>query len=774
MHSSLVALGSELGVVRVVETAAAGLTVVFRARLHKGPIRAAAFSPDAKILSVVTGDRIWLLAMTGSQDVARIAGYVPLTDHLACMTWVKQASTPLLLLSLASDTLMGLLPDLSHAPEGTSLELPPAAIPSATLKMDQPLVHMTLPAVAADGPPVVIGMTADRMLRRFVLPKELAEWGAVKGRHLSPQSMAHGPQKAAGAMCANMAGSLLLVGSADGSLTLVHSKLGDSDGSSSHVALHDMWAGGISTVSFNATGQHCLTAGLDGAVLLHTIQDPGKAHLSPLPPQPAALTDPQDADALDDDSEAPQEALHADSWKQQPTPQVLQAQKQTLDSLTALRSHAQQLLLQNEQAAEREQLSHGDLVVDTAGMGRLKALGDARVEALREGTLRAGLEQGLIWERLKELGWDSMEEHQSTLTGIKSSVEVGNFAVPKLSEEEELLDKLVLIHQQDIADPMPQSHIQLAPSTAASLLGQQSMSSLASPSPMQATSRSIFANTLRRPSQFAPPGPGVPASGPSHESQAAGALSTEEQETAQQLGFGEGLLAPSSRRRLQAHVLQQEIRSTMVDFNTRFKAAQSSRQAEVDRILDANNRMQEIWEEQARVGSSSGAGEGSLFKPQGGLDDTEDSMLSVRDSEVHVPRHLSAQEKARLAAEAAEEEARARASASNDMAARALKQMMNGSLIAGQEGSTLAAIARPPWMEGDPAQFTPEQQQEVKLWEEKAQVVAEERTKHRAALETELRTLKAVQDELAAKFDDSLFTLQTASPENMLLHSALY
>lgn len=119
-----------------------------------------------------------------------------------------------------------------------------------------------------------------------------------------------------------------------------------------------------------------------------------------------------------------QEALHADSWKQQPTPQVLQAQKQTLDSLTALRSHAQQLLLQNEQAAEREQLSHGDLVVDTAGMGRLKALGDARVEALREGTLRAGLEQGLIWERLKELGWDSMEEHQSTLTGIKSSVEV--------------------------------------------------------------------------------------------------------------------------------------------------------------------------------------------------------------------------------------------------------------------------------------------------------------------------------------------------------------
>lgn len=80
---------------------------------------------------------------------------------------------------------------------------------------------------------------------------------------------------------------------------------------------------------------------------------------------------------------------------------------------------------------------------------------------------------------------------------------------------------------------------------------------------------------------------------------------------------------------------------------------------------------------------------------------------------MHVPRHLSATEQARLAAEAAEEEERARASASNDMAARALKQMMNASLVAGQGGSAEPTLARPPWMEGDPTLFTPEQQQEV-------------------------------------------------------------
>lgn len=63
-------------------------------------------------------------------------------------------------------------------------------------------------------------------------------------------------------------------------------------------------AGGISSVCFNATGEHCLTAGLDGAVILHTMQESGKAHLSQLPVQAPALGDAQDMDILDDDAEA--------------------------------------------------------------------------------------------------------------------------------------------------------------------------------------------------------------------------------------------------------------------------------------------------------------------------------------------------------------------------------------------------------------------------------------------------------------------------------------
>ncbi len=56
----------------------------------------------------------------------------------------------------------------------------------------------------------------------------------------------------------------------------------------------------------------------------------------------------------------------------------------------------------------------------------------------------------------------------------------------------------------------------------------------------------------------------------------------------------------------------------------------------------------------------------------------------------------------------------------------------------------------------------------MKIWEEKAKALVEERTKQRSALETELRTLKAAQDDIAARFDESLLALQTVSSPSCL------
>lgn len=48
----------------------------------------------------------------------------------------------------------------------------------------------------------------------------------------------------------------------------------------------------------------------------------------------------------------------------------------------------------------------------------------------------------------------------------------------------------------------------------------------------------------------------------------------------------------------------------------------------------------------------------------------------------------------------------------------------------------------------------------MKAWEEKVKALEEEQVKHRTALETELRNLKAGQEDMAAAFDASLLSLQ--------------
>ena len=79
MHSTLIALGSEAGVVRLVDSAATGLTVVHRSKLHQGPIRRMAFSPDGKTLAVLAGIRLAAEALLCHMSSTACAACVMLT-----------------------------------------------------------------------------------------------------------------------------------------------------------------------------------------------------------------------------------------------------------------------------------------------------------------------------------------------------------------------------------------------------------------------------------------------------------------------------------------------------------------------------------------------------------------------------------------------------------------------------------------------------------------------------------------------------------------------
>lgn len=84
------------------------------------------------------------------------------------------------------------------------------------------------------------------------------------------------------------------------------------------------------------------------------------------------------------------------------------------------------------------------------------------------------------------------------------------------------------------------------PSNTMSLVGQQSMGSMTSPSPSGMAPPSIFGRTLPR--------------GSAH----AEGLTPEEEEEAQRLGFGGEELTPPAVRLLKAYALQQDIHTVQV------------------------------------------------------------------------------------------------------------------------------------------------------------------------------------------------------------------
>ena len=59
--------------------------------------------------------------MMQSPEVASITGYKSLPAPMLCMSWVREGKSSLLLLSLVSASIMGLLPDPMSPPPGDAL-----------------------------------------------------------------------------------------------------------------------------------------------------------------------------------------------------------------------------------------------------------------------------------------------------------------------------------------------------------------------------------------------------------------------------------------------------------------------------------------------------------------------------------------------------------------------------------------------------------------------------------------------------------------------------
>ncbi|CAD7695439.1 unnamed protein product [Ostreobium quekettii] len=221
--------------------------------------------------------------------------------------------------------------------------------------------------------------------------------------------------------------------------------------------------------------------------------------------------------------------------------------------------------------------------------------------------------------------------------------------------------------------------------------------------------------------------------------------------------YGNFDLVTPRRKVSQACFLKSKIREAKMQFNAEFQKVVARKASDIDKIEEVNGRIRDINKDLQKLG---GPAPPELTSSPMYLDmeDTE-ALLTVKDEEVTVERYLSPEEHERLEEERRQEEQRLLESQKNNIFERALKQMMGGTLEKKGEGDDEFLLVIPEWMAGDPSTFSEDQLKEYCEIQAKQKAIEEEKARRRAALEAELRTLRASIEDIKDKFDKQIAEL---------------
>lgn len=762
----LLALGSATGVVRIVSVAAPTQpVVVFRTRLHTAPVAALAFSPSGDVVVSAGQDRRLFFTRVGSPCFP--LGFVFAPEDLANVTWPQgEAGLGPAVGILETGELLWVVPPTSGADVGTDLQVAPKDAALRRMKLDAHLDAAT-PALLSDGASGLLAIGFDRGVRLYTVPKELQAWGGPKGRVHHADAKSAGPEKRgrAVALCASQ--EIFAYGGLEGTLSikpvagLAHAKvLGEA-------TLHDISTGGLQCCSFDATGAWVVSGGADGSLFVCAVL--GSGHLTTPGPSPAPLASslPEGDDGCRADVADEPHVIDDLRARAQAQLQLLSqpVKEMTRKKIEGLRQAFQNILEESENAPELERLGPEDLVVDVRMCAAMDAAGRQRVQKIVDEILRDIKVNEVIHQRMKAMVWDAMEVHGQVVSGLQSLVIVRNFPLPKEGDEDRLGNRAALLRQvemqeeqymvQETGDERFRTKQTFAKKEEASTSGAGAAATTpgaASDPPKLLPRTSTMAQGDEVLQNISENGDG-PRQG------------------IEKLMYSPFDLSYPNRRVTQIYLIRSRVRQIKRAFNVRFSEIAKRKQAEVDRILDTNQRIHEIFKDLERLNRLPGGLPSDqplsmdasvmepLFVPP--TDDLEEqrSVLTVKDSEVPVERYLSPEEHARLEAAQRAEEARLAALKKDDVFDRALKMMMGGALESHGAEDDEFELVKPEWMNGDPSKFNEEKIKQLRAFQAREKQIEEEKEKKRAALEREIKALKGTIDEGAKKFDEALTEL---------------
>ncbi|RHY32589.1 hypothetical protein DYB32_002413 [Aphanomyces invadans] len=439
------------------------------------------------------------------------------------------------------------------------------------------------------------------------------------------------------------------------------------------------------------------------------------------------------------------------------------------------------MLQHNAELPETEALERHEFVVNRSQEAALLAQSDKRAKEVRRNISRQIAELNIVRDRMRVEFWDSGEVHGVQLHGLHSSLQVVNLPMRKLGKAEvRRFDTILRLRELEF-------HAAVAEPTATK---QHSLhrrkSSMYHHGDVIPPNISWMVNAgLLHPSLGKKVGvadmasasgggaateKGAAKNGSSSNAQqpAKAAILPDATDAARadsdqgptclrlvDLIYHPAMIRTRNQQRTQIHLLQAYERHLIMQYNAEFDAMVKVKEAKMDEIEGKNSRMREIC---AELGLDASA---TTVAYKWHPDEIADSMMRLLPGEAtKVPYETDERRKVREAAEAAAR-LQDEKNKKDDVAGRALADMMNGTLETKKETIVAHTVAREAWMDDvAPDDMTAEQKQKVAAFEAEAIKVLEDKEKARKALDLELKKLKVDVGDICRAFDDKLKCLQ--------------
>ncbi|XP_072477632.1 cilia- and flagella-associated protein 43-like isoform X2 [Notamacropus eugenii] len=401
-----------------------------------------------------------------------------------------------------------------------------------------------------------------------------------------------------------------------------------------------------------------------------------------------------------------------------------QQKRELQQGIRALAKTIQEMLEENDLAAEIAQLDHKEFTLDVEEMKKLKAENEKEVAKLRNETEMENLAKMYLWNILKEECWDPMSIKGQGLRSFHTRLEVQNFPMKERTPEElEELETVLQLRRLQAAELKLRKRV--VEVHAAALLDQKSLEEEEEGDEDELVKRdSSLPNYLL------------------------GSLCT---------SFNVDISLLQSQLELhtreekinQIILLKDIIHNIKMIFNNEFDVTFLQKKLEIARVRERNIRIQEIITDLEL--------EEEVWQPE--IEDCEkpDLILTVEDDEIKVERYLTPWQKEQAEMAAALELQRRLLAERTNLRRRALVDMMNGVLEVKKEDILRMVVPQPSFMvQKIDEVWTEEEKREAKEYEKKVKELNEEKDKYKKSLDAELRKIQGSIQETTQAFDEIL------------------